>query len=72
MACDELPTTIATVLPAGIADGCGHRDQFLGDNALAPLEPPGRHAVAQLLSGRGAQLLLDLVEIGLQLGYGAR
>ena len=37
----------------GIADVPGHRGQFLGDKALAVLEPPGL-AAAQLLGGRGA------------------
>jgi hypothetical protein len=55
----------------GIAEGGGQRDQLVRDDALAPRELPGRPAAAQLLSGSGAQLLLDLAEVGLDFGYRA-
>src|SRR5438034_6410969 len=55
----------------GIADGCCRRDQLVGDDALAPPEIRGCPTVAQLLSGCGAKLLLDLVEVGLYFGDGA-
>jgi hypothetical protein len=48
---------------AGFADGCGRRDQLIGDDALAPLELPVRPTGAQLPGGLGAKLPLDLVEV---------
>jgi len=38
------------------ADVLGCREQFLRDQALAPLEVPALHAAAQLLADRGAKL----------------
>ena len=47
------------VAGAGVAEGGGRREQFFGDDALAPLESPGRRGAVQLPGGGGAQLLLD-------------
>jgi len=43
----------------GIADGCGHRDQLVRDQALASLEFPALLAAAQLLAGLGMQVARD-------------
>jgi len=51
------------LIRVGFADGCGRCDQLIDDDALAPLELPGGPAGAQLPSGLGAKLLLDLVEV---------
>jgi hypothetical protein len=48
--------------------GCG--DQFFCDQALAPLEAPVHFVAAQLLAGQGAELVLDVVEVCFQFGYG--
>jgi hypothetical protein len=55
----------------GFADGSGRRDQLIGDDALAPLEPLGCPTGAQLPGGLGAKLLLDLVEVFFHFGYRA-
>jgi RNA polymerase sigma-70 factor, ECF subfamily len=58
------------VIRVGLVDGFGCLDQLLGDDALEPLERP-RHPVAiQLRRGRGAKLLLDVVEVGFHLDDG--
>jgi hypothetical protein len=54
----------------GGVPGCG--EEFLGNLALPPLEAPALLAAAQLAGGHGAKLLLDVVEVGLQLGHGTR
>jgi hypothetical protein len=51
------------LIRVGFADGCGRCDQLIDDDALTPLELPGRPAGAQLPGGLGAKLLLDLVEV---------
>jgi hypothetical protein len=59
------------VRPRG-ADFVRGRDQFFSDQALAALEPPALLGAAQLLGGHRLEFQLDLVEVCLQLGYGAR
>ena len=55
---------------AGGADFVGCGDQFFCGQPLAPLEAPVHLVAAQLLAGQGAELLLDVVEVCFQFGYG--
>ena len=51
-----------------LADTGSHSDQLIGDDPLAPLEPPGRLAAAQLLGGLGVKFRLELIESGFHFG----